>query len=51
MCKVLKISRNGYYAWFHRKVSLREKRNEKLKIEIKQILSGVKNVTVVLELL
>jgi putative transposase len=42
MCKVLKISRSGYYAWLHRKVSLREKRSEKLKIEIKRIFEWSK---------
>ena len=42
MCKVLKILRSGYYAWLHRKVSLREKRSEKLKIEIKRIFDWSK---------
>lgn len=36
MCTILKISRSSYYAWLNRKVSLREKRREELKVEIKR---------------
>lgn len=37
MCGILKISRSSYYAWLNRKASLREKRREKLKTEIKRV--------------
>lgn len=37
MCTILKISRSSYYAWLNRKVSLREKRREELKAEIKRV--------------
>lgn len=47
MCGILKISRSSYYAWLGRKASLREKRREKLKIEITRIFEWSKNVIVV----
>jgi transposase InsO family protein len=37
MCRVLKQSRSGYYAWCKRPVSPREKENELLSKKIKQI--------------
>jgi len=37
MCTVLKIARSSYYAWLNRKESLREKRREELKTEIKRV--------------
>lgn len=42
MCEILKISRSSYYAWLGRKASLREKRREKLKIEITRIFEWSK---------
>lgn len=37
MCKVLKVSRSGYYAWLKRPQSERKKRKERLAKRIKQI--------------
>ena len=37
MCRVLDVSRSGYYAWRKRPVSSREMANQDLKIEIKEI--------------
>lgn len=37
MCKVLKVSRSGYYKWLKRKPSQREKQNKKLKQKIAKI--------------
>ena len=37
MCRVLDVSRSGYYAWCKRPVSLREMANQELKGEIKEI--------------
>jgi putative transposase len=37
MCKVLKLTRSGYYAWCNRKLSPRTQENEILSQEIKQI--------------
>jgi HTH-like domain len=37
MCKVLKLSRSGYYAWCKRKLSPRNQENEILSEQIKQI--------------
>lgn len=36
-CRVLKVSRSGYYAWLKRPVSDRKKKNEELYLEIKKI--------------
>lgn len=51
MCKVLKVSRSGYYAWLKRPKSNRQKANEKLLEEIKEShkrsrgLYGVRRIT------
>ena len=37
MCRALRVSRSGYYAWRKKPVSEREKENEKLAAEIRQI--------------
>lgn len=37
MCKVLKVSRSGYYAWERRQPSLRQKSNEELLRQIQEI--------------
>jgi len=37
MCRVLEVSRCGYYAWKHREPSKRQKENEQLKEEIREI--------------
>ena len=37
MCRVLGVSRSGYYAWRKRPVSVREMANQELKVEIKTI--------------
>jgi transposase InsO family protein len=37
MCKVMKVSECGYYAWFKRKPSVRARRGEYLKSEIKRV--------------
>ena len=37
MCKVLKVSRSGYYAWRTRPVSAREMANQKLYVLIKAV--------------
>jgi len=37
MCPILKILRSSCYAWLNRNVSLREKRREELKVEIKRV--------------
>jgi putative transposase len=34
MCRVLEVSRSGYYAWLHRKPSLRSLRDDELLVEI-----------------
>lgn len=53
MCPILKILRSSCYAWLNRNVSLREKRREELKVEIKRVfeLSKKRYVTVALGLL
>ena len=35
MCRVLEVSRSGYYVWLNRKPSKRSQENERLKIAIK----------------
>ena len=40
MCKVLRVSRSGYYAWLHRPLSARAKANEELLVRIKAIHEG-----------
>ncbi len=37
MCRVLAISRSGYYAWTHREPSARQKENEALKAKIVEV--------------
>lgn len=37
MCQVLCVSRSGFYAWRHRKPSLRSQENQKLKCQIQQV--------------
>ena len=37
MCRVLQVSRSGYYAWRKRKPSQRQEANEKVVAEIKQV--------------
>ncbi len=37
MCRVLEVSRCGYYAWMHREPSKRQQENEQLKEEIREI--------------
>lgn len=37
MCKVLEVSRSGYYKWLKRKPSKREEENETLKFKVAQI--------------
>ena len=37
MCRALRVSRSGYYAWRKKPVSEREKENEKLVAEIREI--------------
>lgn len=36
MCRVLKVSRSGYYAWRHRPVSSRAQANERLLVRIRE---------------
>jgi len=35
-CRVLSVSRQGYYAWFKRQIGHREQQNEQLDVKIKQ---------------
>ena len=37
MCHVLRVSRSGYYAWQHRKASVRKQRSEQLLTKIRLI--------------
>ena len=37
MCEVLKVSRSGYYAWERRQPSLRQRGNEELLRQIREI--------------
>jgi putative transposase len=42
MCRLLLVSRSGYYAWKHRPPSAREQLNRLLKIEIKRVFDDEK---------
>ena len=42
MCRVLKVSRSGYYRWLKRKPSKRERDNQRLDAEIREIYDGSK---------
>ncbi|PRX20637.1 helix-turn-helix protein, partial [Orenia metallireducens] len=37
MCKVLEVSRSGYYKWLKRKPNKRKEENDKLKLKIAEI--------------
>jgi len=37
MCEVLKVSRSGYYAWERREPSVRQRDNEELLRQIREI--------------
>jgi transposase InsO family protein len=43
MCRALRVSRSGYYAWRKKPVSEREKENEKLAAEIREIHERSRN--------
>ena len=36
MCKILKVSRSGYYDWLHRKPGARSQRVNRLRLAINQ---------------
>jgi putative transposase len=42
MCRVLKVSRSGYYRWLKRKPSRRALDNQRLDVEIREIYDGSK---------
>jgi len=42
MCRLLLVSRSGYYAWRHRPPSVREQSDRLLKIEIKRVFDDGK---------
>ena len=42
MCRVLEVSRSGYYRWLNRKPSRREIENKRLDAEIREIYEGSK---------
>jgi len=42
MCRLLSVSRSGYYAWKHKPPSVREQSNRLLKIEIKRVFDDEK---------
>jgi transposase InsO family protein len=42
MCRVLKVSRSGYYRWLNRKPSRRKLDNQRLDAEIREIYDGSK---------
>ena len=44
MCKVLKVSRSGYYAWISRKPSVRKRMNEKLLESIQDVYKKSRKV-------
>jgi len=44
MCKVLKVSRSGYYAWRTRPVSAREMANQRLYVQIKAVYDAYEGV-------
>lgn len=37
LCRALSVSRSGYYAWLHRKPSVRDRANQRLLLEIRRI--------------
>ena len=39
LCRVLGVSRSGYYRWFHREPSLRARRDDELRVRIRAIHS------------
>jgi putative transposase len=43
MCRALRVSRSGYYAWWKKPVSKREKENEQLVAKIKEIHERSRN--------
>jgi transposase InsO family protein len=43
MCRLLSVSRSGYYAWKHRPPSVSEQSNRLLKIEIKRVFDDEKS--------
>ena len=42
MCRLLSVSRSGYYGWRHRPPSARERSSQLLKIEIKRVFDDEK---------
>jgi putative transposase len=44
MCKILEVSRSGYYKWIHRTPSAREKRRESLKKQIRNVFDRSKRL-------
>lgn len=44
MCKVLGVSRSGYYSFTHGKPSLRENNNKKLDLQIKEVFNQHKQM-------
>ena len=42
MCRVLQVSRSGYYGWKHRELSARSKRREAVKVEVKTLFGEYK---------
>ena len=42
MCRILEVSRSGYYAWVHRIPSARERANRELVIKIREVFKGSK---------
>ncbi len=37
MCEVLKVSRSGFYAWLHRQPSCRERENEAIAVQVREV--------------
>ncbi|MGZ4978019.1 MAG: hypothetical protein ACXV8O_12760 [Methylobacter sp.] len=42
MCRMLSVSRSGYYGWKNRPLSCREQANQKLVVEIKRVFDDEK---------